>query len=54
MVFGLKPPVQNLIMISLNAERSVEGSEVMAFLSTSYDQFVVPELILLGAFVIVE
>ena len=34
-VSSLKLPVQNLMSISLNAEMSVEGSDVMAFLSIS-------------------
>ena len=53
-VSALKFPVQNLIRMSLNAKRSVDGSVVIAFLSISYDQLVGPDHILLGAFLIAE
>ena len=46
--------MQNLIRMSLNAETSVDGNVVMAFLSISYDQLVGPDRILLGAFLIAE
>ena len=54
MVSALKFPVQNLMSMSLKAERSVDGSDVIAFFNISYDQLVGPDRILFGAFVIAE